>query len=490
MKRIKKFIVLVVLGAIVVASLYGTFKPLKKGISYEGEIYHNSKVEFLYDLTYEQEGMIVHQQNIFKKILQMIDEAENFIIIDMFLFNDQYEQKEEFPSIAASLTRHLINKKTQNPEIKVYFITDEINTFYGAYSSKHLTELQKNGVEVVITNLDSLRDSNPLYSGIWTTFIRWWGTEGKGWLPNAFSSTAPKVTARSYLKLLNFKANHRKVVLTEKRAMVTSANPHDASAFHSNIAFVVEGEILKDILASEQAVAAFSGQELAVDFAEKEEEKYAEMYAIAQEAIKSPTAVDTAKLEVCVLTESKIKKHLLEELKMTSQGDLIWMGMFYLADRQVIRELVQASQRGVEIRLVLDANKDAFGLEKNGIPNRPVANELYHESEKKIKIKWYKTHGEQYHTKLVMLKGRGKSVILGGSANLTRRNIGDYNLETDLKISASNDSKLVKEIENYFNKIWNNKKGVYTVDLEEYRETSLWKKFLYLFQEWTGLSTV
>ncbi len=41
------------------------------------------------------------------------------------------------------------------------------------------------------------------------------------------------------------------------------------------------------------------------------------------------------------------------------------MGMFYLADRQVIKGLLKAAWRGVDIRLILDANKDAFGLEKN-----------------------------------------------------------------------------------------------------------------------------
>ncbi len=41
------------------------------------------------------------------------------------------------------------------------------------------------------------------------------------------------------------------------------------------------------------------------------------------------------------------------------------MGMFYLADRQVIKGLLKAAWRGgVDIRLILDANKDAFGLEK------------------------------------------------------------------------------------------------------------------------------
>ncbi len=46
--------------------------------------------------------------------------------------------------------------------------------------------------------------------------------------------------------MLNFKANHRKILITENEALITSANVHDASAYHSNIAFVVSGEIIAD----------------------------------------------------------------------------------------------------------------------------------------------------------------------------------------------------------------------------------------------------
>ena len=73
------------------------------------------------------------------------------------------------------------------------------------------------------------------------------------------ASEAPKMTVASYMTLLNVKANHRKAVVTEKEAMVTSSNPHDASGFHGNIALKVTGPIINDILKSEEAVSLFSG---------------------------------------------------------------------------------------------------------------------------------------------------------------------------------------------------------------------------------------
>lgn len=68
------------------------------------------------------------------------------------------------------------------------------------------------------------------------------------------------MTARSYLKLLNVKANHRKVVASEKSALISSGNVHDASAYHSNMALEVSGPIIAEIIESEQAVLRLSGE--------------------------------------------------------------------------------------------------------------------------------------------------------------------------------------------------------------------------------------
>ncbi len=52
------------------------------------------------------------------------------------------------------------------------------------------------------------------------------------------------------------------------------------------------------------------------------------------------------------------------------------------------------------MRVLLDPNKDAFGFEKSGLPNRQVASELIAASDGAIKLRWYRTHGEQFHAKL------------------------------------------------------------------------------------------
>jgi phosphatidylserine/phosphatidylglycerophosphate/cardiolipin synthase-like enzyme len=471
--RLKTVIRLVVIALVCAVIYNGFFQEMPPQTSFEGKLGEVDSIEFISDLTYiKGEGQVVREQEIFNRILKEIQEAEDFIILDMFLFNDDYEKTQYFPPLAHRLTQALIEKKAHVPGIEIIFITDPMNNLYASYPSKYFELLEDNGVQLVLTDLNEMREPNPLYAGFWRTFVMWTGMGDDGWIQNPFSPDSPPVTLRAYLKLLNFKANHRKVLITEKSAVVTSANPHDASAYHSNIAFIVKGEVINDLIAAENAVVMFSGQE-----------------PINGCKYKGSTKSMGVGTRVAVLTEGKIGKTLLEEIKGTQQGDEIKMAMFYLSERSIVKEFLEAAGRGADIKIILDPNKDAFGREKNGIPNRQVAYELVTRSGGKIKVRWYDTHGEQFHTKMLILNAGGKTTIFGGSANFTRRNLGDYNLETDLKLEVPMGEALVSDINGYFDKIWFNEGGSYTTDFEKYEENSKWKWMLYRFQEWSGIST-
>ncbi|MGY4691358.1 phospholipase D family protein [Salibacterium sp. K-3] len=459
--------------AVFFISVYHVYKPMPEDTSVEGDVHRTDDVEFLYDLTYQQNGEQRKEQRVFDRVFDMIQTAEDFIVLDMFLFNGQYDQSMNFPDLSERLAEALVKKKQNNPDMKIVVITDRINTFYGSYSADILTSLEEEGIAVFETNVKPLRDSNPAYSGVYRTFVQWFGTEGKGWLPNAFSPDAPDVTLRSYLELLNFKANHRKTVITETRGLVTSANPHDASARHSNIGFEVRGGVLEDMLETEEAVAEMAGAE--------------EGLFSSMEIDSDPP--DRGEYELQLLTEGKIEKHILHETAGTEEGDQITVGAFYLSDREVIRSLLDAAERGVRVRLVLDPNKDAFGREKNGIPNRPAAAELVGESYGAVEVKWYNTNGEQFHTKMVYVEKESEDVVIGGSANYTKRNIGDFNLETNVKISAASDTEVMEETDAYFQRVWNNEKGRYTAEYETFADESALSYWFYRFQEWSGLSS-
>lgn len=463
-------VLLIVYGAVMI---YHVYKPVPEGISYKGKEHTGTEAEVLFDLTYEKEGSIQREQAIFDKVFQMIEEADEFIVIDMFLFNEEYPGGLEFPELSGALADKLIQKKQAEPELTVIFITDRINSVYGSRTPAHIKQMEEAGITVIWTDLKPLRDSNPIYSGFWRTAVQWFGTPEGGRLPSPFSETSDPVTLRSYLDLLNFKANHRKTVITGQKALVTSANPHDASAYHSNIAFIFQGEMVKDLLKSERAAAEMSGIDPVV-------------FESLEDRIKPQDSEGGPAGQI--LTEKQIKYQLLKDLSAAGADDNVWIGMFYVADRDVMQELKEAGQREVNVRLILDVNQDAFGRGKIGIPNRPAADELVNSSEH-IKVKWYRSHGEQYHTKVMYIENGEEAVINGGSSNYTRRNLDNFNLESNVVFRGSVDDPLMTEMEEYFHKLWNNEEGLYTDEYEAHQEDTAWKYWLYRFQEATGMSS-
>ena len=102
--------------------------------------------------------------------------------------------------------------------------------------------------------------------------------------------------------------------------------------------------------------------------------------------------------------------------------------------------------------VILDPNRDAFGRQKDGVPNRPVANELVTQSGEKIQVRWYRTHGEQFHTKMALIRRGDRFIASLGSANLTRRNIGNYNLEANIALEDGVESPLAIEMMGYFDR--------------------------------------
>lgn len=444
-------------------------KDLPKGISYESPVYKTNNVQFVYDVTYQNQGERVIEQNLMQEALRIIDNAQQFLLIDMFLYNDDYDrEKGTYPNVAEQITNALINKRLSNSTIPITVMTDAMNTLYGSNDSKFFEELKKHNIQVVVTNMKPLRDSNPIYSSIWRTYLQWWKPSQNGFLPNAFNPDGGKASIGSYLDLLNFKANHRKIVINESQALITSANlTHDGSSLHSNIGFVLQGGILADIYESEKAVAALSG------------------VSLPDATFESDTT--EGELEVKLITEGKIKDAMLQALAAANEQSTVKIGVFYMADRDIVKALKDAAARGASIQMILDPNKDAFGIEKNGIPNRQVAAELMKEDN--IEVRWYDTNGEQYHSKFLMVNYGTETILIGGSANFTRRNLHDYNLESNLHIKMPTTHDLSQEVHSYFDRLWTNEDGIYTVQFEQYEDQSLWKKVMYRVQEWTGLST-
>ncbi len=356
MNPVMKRILLVLLVLVLGNGLYHAFKPLPSGISIAAPLRPVHGLEFLADHTWvDAEGERHTRQVIFDRVFELIQGANSLLVLDMFLFNAMQETiTETHRPLSRELTENLLQRMRDRPGLIVVIITDPFNSLYGGAAAPHLDALEAAGAHLVYTDLGRLRDPNPVWSAAWRLCFKWLGNSARGWLPNPVGEEA--VTLRTYLALLNLKANHRKTLVADDGdnwvALVTSANPHDASSAHVNTAVVFRGQAALDLLETETAVIRFSAGQVPFEIP-------------ADQDAPAPSP-----LQARIITESRIREAALDTIQSAARGDRLDIAMFYFSHETLIRAVKDAAGRGVDVRILLDPNRDAFGREKSGIPNR------------------------------------------------------------------------------------------------------------------------
>lgn len=449
----------------------------------------------------------VIRQTIFDRMLELIESAQEFIYLDFFLFNDfQGQLPEHHRALCRELVDALVRARQRNPELAVLLLTDPINRFYGSGHPPFYEPLRDAGVDIVYTRLDRLPDPNRIYSppARWvgrlltdrSALQKWLDTPR---LENPLQPDGPEFSLRQWARLLHFKANHRKVLITDGGEgkpvlFVTSFNPADGSSAHDNQAVEVRGSIARSALGNELGLVTFCLKDpraLGGDDANALRKRMDPFWRAAGMPASELLAPRPDRAACRWVTDRAIREETLALLRRLGSGDTARIGMFYLADHRVLRAIENAAARGAVVRLILDANRDAFGRQKNGIPNRVTAHRL--QRRERIDVRWADTRGEQYHCKFLLCTGPSfpGGAFFSGSANWTRRNIGGWNLEANVLIEQALELTAFAETE--FDRRWFNTDGLqHTSDYEAFAEpftARLWKRPLYTVQEWTGVST-
>jgi len=92
---------------------------LPKNISMGSPVYRTDNVQFYYDLTYQKDGVIYTEHRIFNQMEKIISNADKFIVMDVFLFNNMYNaSKYNFPKVSSEITKSLLKKKKEIPDKK------------------------------------------------------------------------------------------------------------------------------------------------------------------------------------------------------------------------------------------------------------------------------------------------------------------------------------------------------------------------------------
>jgi len=485
--------------------------PPKHGFSVRTEPFPcpPERINLLIDSTghHPETGERILMHRIFEEVLDMIARADDFVVVDFFLWNPWTGLSDERQrDLAHELASALISRKLENPDLPILVLTDPINRIYAGDEPEFFSHLAATGIPIVFTDLKQLPDSNRVYAPLARFYgplisavLSPTGVLDRRWLVNPFDRNLKPISLRQFGRMLFFKANHRKVLVTRSEELgiellVGSMNPANGSAAHSNLALHVTGPVAQAALGTELSVARWSAtpETLLADQPDRLEEtidRILERTRLAWDDYLSSNA--TAKMTW--LTESRIRDAVVEAFDTAGPGDAVDIAMFYLSDRSVIRSIKRAARRGVRIRMVLDANRDAFGRTKSGIPNRPVAAELRGLGDRHpIDIRWADTRGEQFHPKaMAVTRQQGnKDLLLIGSANWTRRNLGDLNLEGDVLIL--NPGQAADEYRTWFNQVWSNAGTHQSTDYEVSAISGwsrFWKTIVYRLQEALGAGT-
>jgi hypothetical protein len=496
-----------ILGIAILPYLLFRQKEMPEGTDLKSPGFSFNRAKLLIDRTSWDAAAHAYIQTheIFDSILSEIRDAETFLIADFFLWNPwsgAIEGSGALRPLANELANALIEKRIQNPDMPIVIITDPINRIYGDHAPEFYDRLADAGIPVVFTDLSRLPDSNKVFApqaSFWSHFFSADDSEDAARpVPNPFNLNGEKLAMAQLGRLLHFKANHRKVLIAghsngANRLILCSFNPADGSANHSNIGAFVEGAVATYAARSELQIAEWSS----ATAGNVNGGLYLTAYRYIAEirdliAVPANEVVVADTGTVAWRSEEAIRDELIAQLDSARAHTQVDLAIFYFSDRLVTEALRSAIERGAQVRVLLDPNRDAFGRQKNGIPNRAVAAELMKLAEThSIDVRWAATHGEQYHAKALRVIGPAQDSLFLGSANWTRRNIGNLNLEANLLFS--NAEEVGAEFDAYFDSIWNNSLGFEeSLPYEDWAENGWslrWKTWLYRFQEWSGAST-
>jgi hypothetical protein len=444
-------------------------------------------VTFMDDITgADAYGHGFGSHTLFDAMLGTIGNARSLIVLDCHLCNDLHRDAPDalvnLTPMAAQLIDALLARKAAVPHLQILVIADPVNGLYGSAPAPELAALQAVGIPVVTVDLSALRDRNVLYSSPWRLLLKWWGqpASGSGWLPNPYSDDGPQLTARAWAQLANLKSSNRRVLLADDGhgglvAQVGTNEPAMASSIDTVTGLQVSGQSVLPLLRSELTLARSFGWSGSMV-----------VPTAAAPAADPPGRPEM--LDIQWLGEGAIRNALLEHIAATSVGDNIDIAGSSLSDRAIIAALLAASRRGVAVRLILDPHKSA-SLWRSA--NQLVGSEMIAASDGRIHVAWYRTHNEQFRAALVLIHGSGPVWMLTGSASLTRRDLGDYDLVLDAALSGSATAMPLMSAQTFFDTLWNDRgpPGIeYTADADTWADPSQLRYWAYRLMEALGIS--
>ncbi len=406
---------------------WNSAKPLPPGTHVVSQVSRLSEadVEFLFESP--------HPPDLALRDAAAIDRAEQLIVVDR-------------SPVSRELAQRLLARKRARPNIKIVLVTDPANEAFGGTPAALLASLEQAGIVVARVDLDRLRDSNPLYSAVWRLLLGWWS--------DPFDEAPGQVTLRSWSRMQNCKANQRQLLVADDGSGGWSAiiAPTAAAAGLS-----LKGSLARAMITSELQIAKWSTDD---------------------DRLPVAAHIDgggLGSIDARFLTEGGIETALLDAVAAAGRDDQINLAVGDLSHRPLIAAAIAAAWRGAQLRVLLSRNR---------LPNRAVADELLRDGGGRIEVRWYPDDPPAPRLSLLAVRHRNDLWLNVSSANFTRRNLDDLNLEAGVELRMPLRAAPGRAVLEYFDGIW--AAATTRPGGAEEGATAYWR---YRFAEATGLSS-
>jgi hypothetical protein len=425
--RFTKIALLAVLIAWLSLALWNSAKPLPPGTHIASQVARlaESDVDFLYDAP--------QRHDVGAREMAAIDHAEQLIVIDRSPVN-------------LELAQHLLARKRARPNLKIVLVTDPANQAFGGSAPQTLTALETAGIIVARVRLDRLRDSNPLYSGLWRLLFSWWS--------DPFEEAPGRVTPAAWARMRNAKADQRQLVIADDGSggWLAVVSPAGAAA---GAGLLLRGSLARAMIAGELQIAAWSTDDDRLP------------------AAPQMTTRGVGSIDARYLTEGAIESALLDAIAAAGRDDEISIAVENFSRRRLIAAALKAAARGAHLQVL---------LAQNLMPNQAVAAELKEGGGGHIEVRWYAAAQGAAYPRLLIVRHRADLWMNFGSANFTRRNLEDFNLESSVELRMPAWAAPARIMTQYFSNIWSSASDAGLTD----EQAAYWR---YRIAEAAGLSS-
>jgi hypothetical protein len=221
----------------------------------------------------------------------------------------------------------------------------------------------------------------------------------------------------------------------------------------ANVGLEIRGHLARDIVTSELRIADWSTEDDRLPAAPPLESR----------------GIGT--VDARFLTEGAILAALHDVIAAAGNGDSIEVIARAIGDRGIVDAMLLAAARGAHLRILLDPV----------LPNtRAAAGELVHNAAGNVEVRWQSTG--QTQARYALIRHRNDVWLDLGSANFTRRSLGDLNLEADIELHMPARATAARAATDHFAKAWS-RAAAYSDHADESKE-AYWR---YRLTEATGL---